>query len=258
MFQLIITEFIKLKRQSIIWIGIIAVFISAILAAFQSNSNEGDVTYEVFYNNVIWNNFSLAFPFMIVLIGGYLINREYTDQTLKTMLTVPVSFRKMLIGKMIVIGILSLLFGIASFIISILLSMIFGFGGFSAPILFKALYQITAIGFFNYLAVLPIIAYFSRKKDSFFAGVGLAFFYGFCGIFAAGRNLNDVYPITSGLGLTQYTNIDLSATNPIIGISSLMLMIFLTALLIFKPPKYEKVMAGSEKKTRRKEKRKKA
>ncbi len=65
---------------------------------------------------------------------------------------------------MIVIGILSLLFGIASFIISILLSMIFGFGGFSAPILFKALYQITAIGFFNYLAVLPIIAYFSRKR----------------------------------------------------------------------------------------------
>ncbi len=48
MFQLIITEFIKLKRQSIIWIGIIAVFISAILATFQSNSNEGDVTYEVF------------------------------------------------------------------------------------------------------------------------------------------------------------------------------------------------------------------
>src|SRR5699024_10605637 len=248
MYQIIITEFLKLKRQSIIWIGIIAVFISAILAAFQSNSDEGSVTYEAFYNNVIWNNFSLAFPFMIVLIGGYLINREYTDQTLKTMLTVPISFRKMLIGKMIVIGILTLLFGIASFITSIFLSLIFGFEGFSASILFKALYQIMTIGFCNYLAVLPIIAYFSRKKDSLFAGVGLAFFYWLCGIFVAGRKLTDFYPITSGLGLVQYTNIDSSATNPIIGFSSLILMVILTFLLILKPPNYEKMMAGSEKK----------
>ncbi len=42
------------------------------------------LTYESFANGVIWNNFSLSFPFVITLIGGYLINREYTDQTLKT------------------------------------------------------------------------------------------------------------------------------------------------------------------------------
>ncbi|QQK81465.1 ABC transporter permease [Salicibibacter cibi] len=248
MYQLIITEFLKLKRQSIIWIGIIAVFIAAILAALQSNSNDGSVTYEVFYNNVIWNNFSLAFPFMIVLIGGYLINREYTDQTLKTMLTVPVSFRKMLIGKMMAIGILTLVFGVASFIFSIFLSSIFGFEGYSVPILLKALYQITVIGFCNYLAVLPIIAYFSRKKDRFFTGVGFAFFYGFCGIFVAGRNLTDFYPITSGLGLVHYTNVDTTAYNPIIGISSLILMVVLTFLIIISFPNYEKVMAGPENK----------
>jgi bacitracin transport system permease protein len=98
----------------------------------------------------------------------------------------------------------------------------------------------------NYIAVLPIIVYFSKKKDIYFVGVGLAFFYGFCGIFAVGRNLADFYPITSGLGLLHYTNIDLNTTNPMIGISTLIFMILLSFIILLKKPNYEKVTSPSD------------
>ena len=52
---------------------------------------------------------------MITLTGGYLINREYTDDTLKNILTVPVSFHRFLWGKLLTSGILAVGFGIYSF-----------------------------------------------------------------------------------------------------------------------------------------------
>ena len=94
--NIIISEFIKLKRYSVLWIGVVAVFFSAILAAFQSTIGDEIILYEELNNLVIWNNFSIGFPFMIVLIGGFIINREYIDSTLKNILTVPISFKKLL------------------------------------------------------------------------------------------------------------------------------------------------------------------
>lgn len=109
MINIIITEFQKLKRYSILWVGIVAVLFSALLAVFQQNSGSEIIQFESYINSVIWNNFSMAFPFMIVLIGGYIINREYVDHTLKNMLTVPISFRKLLTGKVITVGLVGII-----------------------------------------------------------------------------------------------------------------------------------------------------
>src|SRR5665648_228125 len=122
--SIIISEFTKLKRYSILWIGVVAVFFSSALAVFQSSTGGGSILYENFYNNIIWNNFSLSFPFVIVLIGGFIINREYIDHTLKNVLTVPISFRKLLTGKLITIGMLTILFAVFSFLCTILLAFI--------------------------------------------------------------------------------------------------------------------------------------
>ena len=51
----------------------------------------------------------------------------------------------------------------------------------------KAVLQITAVNFFLYLAVLPIIVLTSRTANGFSAGVILAFVYGYGGMFAAGN-----------------------------------------------------------------------
>lgn len=251
MLNIIISEFEKLKRYSVLWIGVVAVFFSSVLAAFQTGTTEAPV-YKLFYNNVIWNNFSLVFPFVIVLIGGFLIDREYTDNTLKTMLTVPVSFRKMLVGKLIVTGILTILFSIFIFACNVVLAVsALNCEGITPTLLGVSFAQIVGVGFFNFLAVAPLVAWFSRKRNGFFTGVGLAFFYGFCGIFIAGRNLTDFYPITAGLGIIQYTGQDGAIYNPIVGALVLLLIVALTMVIVAFSPPYDKVMAVPEKKPKK-------
>lgn len=203
MIDIIITEFQKLKRYSILWVGVVAVLLSALLAVYQQTG--GWLYYENYTNNVIWNNYSMTFPFMIVLIGGYMINREYIDHTLKNLLTVPVSFRELLTGKLISIGLVTALYGIFSFICTLVLAVMFGFKNISPALVAKSLFQLVGMGLCIYIAVLPIIIFFSRKQNGFLAGVGLAFVYGFCGIFVAGRKLTDYYPITTGLGIVGFT-----------------------------------------------------
>jgi len=241
MINIIVTEFQKLKRYSILWVGTVAVLFSALLAAFQQTSMKGHETlqYENYTNSVIWNNFSIAFPFMIVLIGGYIINREYVDHTLKNILTVPIPFRKLLTGKLITVGIVTALYGLFSFICTFILGALFCHGNMSSALVAKSFLQLVGLGLCCYLAVLPIIIFFSRKQNGFLAGVGLAFVYGFCGIFIAGKNLTDYYPITAGLGIVKFTGDGTLTFNVSMEIGVMFLMITLSIVMLLCMKDYE-------------------
>ncbi|WP_312650132.1 ABC transporter permease [Aminipila sp.] len=232
MINIIITEFQKLKRYSILWMGIVAVLFSPLLAAFQQSSGNEMMQYESYANSVIWNNFSLAFPFMIVLIGGYIINREYVDHTLKNALTVPVSFRKLLAGKLITVGLVTALYGFFSFICTFVLGTLFYHENMSLALVAKSLFQLVGLGICCYLAVLPIIVFFSKKQNGFLAGTGLAFVYGFGGIFIAGRALTDYYPITAGLGIIKFTGDGTLIFNASVEISVLLLMAAISIVML--------------------------
>jgi ABC-type transport system involved in multi-copper enzyme maturation permease subunit len=232
MINIIITEFQKLKRYSILWVGIVAVLFSALLAVFQQNSGNEIMQYESYINSVIWNNFSMAFPFMIVLIGGYIINREYVDHTLKNMLTVPIPFRKLLAGKVITVGLVTALYGFFSFLCTFALGALFCHEDMSSALVLKSLFQLIGLGLCCYLAVLPIIIFFSRKQNGFLAGTGLAFVYGFCGIFIAGRALTDYYPITAGLGIIKFTGDGTLTFNFPVEIGVLLIMVALSVVML--------------------------
>lgn len=232
MINIIITEFQKLKRYSILWVGIVAVLFSALLAVFQQSSSNEIMQYESYTNSVIWNNFSMAFPFMIVLIGGYIINREYVDHTLKNMLTVPIPFRKLLAGKMITVGLVTALYGFFSFLCTFVLGALFCHEDMSPVLVIKSFFQLVGLGLCCYLAVLPIIIFFSRKQNGFLAGTGLAFVYGFCGIFIAGRALTDYYPITAGLGIIKFTGDSTLTFNLSVEIGVLLIMVALSIVML--------------------------
>lgn len=246
MINIISTEFQKLKRYSILWVGIVAVLFSALLAAFQQNSGNKIIQYESYANSVIWNNFSMAFPFMIVLIGGYIINREYVDHTLKNMLTVPIPFRKLLAGKVITVGLITVLYGFFSFLCTFALGTLFFHGDISPTLVMKSFFQLIGLGLCCYLAVLPIIIFFSKKQNGFLAGTGLAFVYGFCGIFIAGRALTDYYPITAGLGIIKFTGDGTLIFNASVEISVLLLMIAVSIVMLLCTKGFEDKTTGSK------------
>ena len=101
MIRIIKTEFYKLKRYHILWAGVALMLLSVLLTLFTSMANDGSVwDFAYLTEQVIKNNMSMIFPMCISLIAGYMISREQTDDTLKNILTVPVSFKRLLTGKL--------------------------------------------------------------------------------------------------------------------------------------------------------------
>lgn len=235
MVRIIKTEFYKLKRYHILWAGVALMLLSVLLTLFTSMANDGSVwDFAYLTEQVIKNNMSMIFPMCISLIAGYMICREQTDDTLKNILTVPVSFKRLLTGKLIVCGVLSIVFGLICSLFTVIAELIVGFPGFHFSLILQAVLQITAVNFFLYLAVLPIIIITSRKSGSFLIGVIVAFVYGYGGMFAAGNmTLANIYPITASLGMIHYRSYDTAVSwNIVICICSLAIVVAISAVLI--------------------------
>ena len=250
MVRIIKTEFYKLKRYHILWAGVALMLLSVLLTLFTSMANDGSVwDFAYLTEQVIKNNMSMIFPMCISLIAGYMISREQTDDTLKNILTVPVSFKRLLTGKLIVCGVLSIVFGLICSLFTIIAELIVGFPGFHFSLILQAVLQITAVNFFLYLAVLPIIIITSRKSSSFLIGVIVAFVYGYGGMFAAGNmTLANIYPITASLGMIHYRSYDAAVRwNTVTCMVSLVIVVAISAGLILcmkqKEPKQVKKKA---------------
>ena len=102
--NIIKTEFLKLKRYSVIKAGIIMTVLSPLLSLFYSTANGGQTwTFDYFMQQVMISNCTLFFPIIIALIAGYIITREYTDNTMKNISTIPIPYKQLLFGKLLVL-----------------------------------------------------------------------------------------------------------------------------------------------------------
>ena len=162
MMRLIKTEFLKYKRYNIIWLGIASVLFSIILAAFQlAGTKNSIVNYIGLSEGVVWNHFSLFLPFTFTLVIGYSINREYTDFTLKNILSVPISRFHLILSKIIVGYGLVIIESIFSFLITLIIAVVMqcpDIDMFSGITSFK---QILIVSTCCYIAVL-------KKKINFY------------------------------------------------------------------------------------------
>lgn len=131
MVTIIKTEFMKLKRYFIVWIGVSLMLLTVLLTLFTTMADDGMVwDYQFLFEQVVKHFVTMIFPMCITLISGYMISREYTDDTLKNIETLPISFRKLLAGKLIVSAILSLFLGIVCFVFTVIANFIMGYAHF--------------------------------------------------------------------------------------------------------------------------------
>jgi len=221
MAQIIKTELWKLKRYHVLWAGFLLMLLSVVLTLFTSTADDGSVwTFSFFVEQVIKNNVTTIFPVCIALIAGYMISREETDDTLKNIITIPVAYRNLLCGKLIVCGGLSLLFGISSAVFTTVGEVLVRFPGFTPTAVLQAAIQITMNCFFLYIAVLPIIVAASAIPGGHMIGAIIAFVYGYGGMFAAGSlALSNLYPITASLGMVAYRSYEVRWNLPLCCVS---------------------------------------
>lgn len=242
MIAIIKTEFQKIKRYHILLIGLIGMFCSPLLQLFsQMIMNEElrdpDFHFASLIDAVIWGNTQIFMPVLFTLTGGYLINREYTDDTLKNILTVPVSFRKFLAGKLAAIGLLSVLFGIYSLIVTWIVSVIARLPGINAADFLYGLLRMIPLSVLIYVIVLPVIAFCSRRPGLFMTGSVLSFIAGYCVLFFKRGLLRDIYPFTAALTLigfdtSSYTGAPVKGSLPL-AVLSLGCMLLVSMILVY-------------------------
>ncbi len=229
------TEIWKLKRYHMIWAGVILMLLSVLLTVFSTTALDGTVwTFPFFVEQVMKNNITTIFPMCIALITGYIISWERADDTLKSILTVPVSFPALLSCKLAVCGLLSLFLGIVSTVFTVAASLFLGFPGSELPAIIQAAAQITLNCLFLYITVLPVIAIAARIPNGHLIGAVVAFVYGYGGMFAAGNmTLANLYPVTASMGLVGYRSYDAAVHwNPPVCMFSLLAALLVAAVLV--------------------------
>lgn len=236
MFRMVKTEIWKLKRYHMIWAGVFLMLLSVLLTLFSTTALDGTVwTFSFFAEQVIKNNVTMIFPMCIALIAGYIIAREGKDDTLKSIMTVPVSYSSLLWGKLLVCALLSLFFGLVSVASTVIADLMMGFPGLSAQSILQTFIQIILNCLFLYIAVMPVIAFAARIPSGHMVGTIIAFVYGYGGMFASGNaTLANIYPVTASLGLINYRSYDSAVHwNAFICLFSMIAALLLSAVFVF-------------------------
>ncbi len=210
MIRMVKTEIWKLKRYHMIWAGVFLMLLSVLLTLFSTTALDGTVwTFSFFAEQVIKNNVTMIFPMCIALIAGYIIAREGKDDTLKSIMTIPVSYSSLLWGKLLVCALLSLFFGLVSAVFTVIADLMMGFPGLSVESILQTFIQIILNCLFLYIGVMPVIAFAARIPSGHMVGTIIAFVYGYGGMFASGNaKLANIYPVTASLGLINYRSYD--------------------------------------------------
>ena len=217
MIALIKTEFLKIKRYHILLIGMIGMICSPLLqylSQLMLNEELRDAHYNfaALIDNTIWGNTQIFMPVLFTLTGGYLINREYTDDTLKNILTVPVSYRRFLCGKLASMGILAIVFGILSLFAAVVISALTHLPGIRFAVFMGALPRMIALSVCVYIIVLPLIALCSRRSGLFMTGSVVSFLAGYCVLFFKQGLLRNIYPFSAALTVIGFDTSNYSGT----------------------------------------------
>lgn len=241
MLAIIKTEFYKIKRYHILLIGIFGMLCSPLLQLFSQAAVAEEYKRPHFgfadlLETTIWGNAQVFMPVLLTLIGGYLINREYTDDTLKNILTVPVSYRKFMAGKLSAIGLLAMLFGVYSFAVTVIVGSCVGLPGFDALVLARGLLQMIGLSIGIYIVVLPIITVCSKRPGMFMGGSIIAFITGYMVLFFKEGLLRNIYPYSAaltmiGFNTASYTGTSGKGSVPL-AVVSLGCMLIVTILLL--------------------------
>ena len=215
MWSILKGEWRKLRRCQILLVGIVALALCPVVqygTQLIVNPEIRDPNYNFvsLFANVIWGNTQIFLPISLVMIGGWLIDRENTNDTMKNLLAVPVSYPKLLGGKLIVTIFLSLLFGIYSVAVTVLTGTLAGLDGLSAAVLLRQGVQVVAAAFNTCLVCMPILLIFGQMRGAYLGGSLLTFFLGYCILFFKSGFLLSAYPFSAALILAGF---DMQAYN---------------------------------------------
>ena len=241
MWNLLKSELLKLRRCQILLVGLVALALCPLVQygsqlIMEAEYRNPNYDFSALFENVVWGNTQIFLPISLVMIGGWLIDRESTHDTLKNIMTIPVSMPKMLGAKLLLVGMLAVLLGIYSVGITLITGLTVGLSGLTAEVFFHGGTQIVLAALTTYLVCMPLILIFRQIRGAYLGGSILAFFLGYSMLFFKSGILASIYPFSAalilvGFDMSEYAGTTISST-PLLAVIGVGIMVLWAVLLL--------------------------
>lgn len=207
--NLLWAELQKNRRSNIVWIAVFATVMVAVIVFIQgwfTYNGSRDIDSAGWYMTMAQPLATFfVLPAVISLLGSYMICREEDEDTIKSLLLIPVNEAKLIFVKMIITFVFSIFIYLLLFAIAFLTEAILHLSDLSVGMVldFLKIYFLQGVGIF--LAISPIIVLVSYMKKVYWIALVLTEIYSFAGIFMSMSNtLKTFYPITAVFGVSGY------------------------------------------------------
>jgi bacitracin transport system permease protein len=160
--NLLYCEFLKLKRSKMFFISILGAMVAPIMVfagLIKAKITEPDkvITY---WDMLEQTNLYVLLLFGIIVYGviaAYLFSREYTENTLKSVLTVPVSKGAFLTAKFLMLFVWMMILTALAWVSTLLLSIVGNAAEFSAAVIIQSLKEYFLGAFLLYFTMSPFV-----------------------------------------------------------------------------------------------------
>ena len=207
--KLLWAEIQKIRRSNIVWIAVFATVMVAVIVFIQgwfTYNGSRDIDSAGWYMTMAQPLATIfVLPAVISLLGSYMICREEDEDTIKSLLLIPIDETKLIATKMIITFLFSIFIYLLLFTIAFLTEAILHLSDLSVEMVldFLKIYFLQGVGIF--LAISPIIASVSYMKKGYWITLVFTEMYSFAGLFMSMSNtLKTIYPITAVFGVSGY------------------------------------------------------
>lgn len=238
--KLLWAEIQKIRRLNIVWIAVFATVMVAVIVFIQgwvAYNGSRDIDSAGWYMTMAQPLATFfVLPAVISLLGSYMICREEDEDTIKSLLLIPVNETKLIATKMIITFLFSIFIYLLLFAIAFLTEVILHLSDLSVGMVlyFLKIYFLQGVGIF--LAISPIIALVSYMKKGYWIALVLTEMYSFAGLFMSMSNtLKTFYPITAVFVVSGYSEATVQSR---IGSITILLLCGYFSVFILKGFKY--------------------
>lgn len=235
------TEWLKLRRCQILLVGVVALALCPLVQygtqlIIEPELRDPNYDFTHLCANVVWGNTQIFLPISLVMIGGWLIDRENAQDTAKNLLTVPLRMPALLGAKLLVVECLALAFGLYSCAATLLAGAVFDLPGLTLEAALPGFAQIVAAACTTGLVCLPPALLFGQLRGAYLAGSIATFFLGYSILFFKSGFLLSFYPFSAALILAgfdmQEYNGATTQPQPLLSAAGLLFTLAVTALLL--------------------------
>jgi bacitracin transport system permease protein len=161
--NLLYTEFLKLKRSKMQLISTVGASVVPFMVVFASyiqmkTENPSPIIkfHELFSNANLYTILVVGVP-LYGVVAAYIFNREYMDDTLKNLLTIPVSRVNLILSKLLLLFMWIFILTLVSWALTLILGVLLQFQGLSQSLISESLLQFLIGGILLFVLSTPIV-----------------------------------------------------------------------------------------------------